>query len=208
MEQRTMVKISAEENIFSIWTFSRKKGSSQKFIFWNRDLEMLEKEGCLLTSDIRSFAKMRLYTMSSDEQAIQITFTWLKSDGYNRVSGVEETIRLPYERFKECLEKSREQSGEYQKLLSMEERQEAKVVFQSRRNLNEVARKKILRRKLGRFLDQHFNWYGTKEIRVTDDSCPYSFFFTEDKGNGKGICGGIILHGQENLRESYYGMHT
>lgn len=208
MNQRTMVKVSAEENTFSIRTFSRKGRSPQRFVFLQKELDMLEEKGYVLTSDIHSFARMELYTTASGAQAVQIIFTWLQDAGGGSISGREETVRLPLEKWKECLEASRNQGGAYQSLLSIEEKHKPQIIFHSRKNLKEVAQRKVLRKKLGRFLDRSFNWHGTKQICITDDFYPYSFFFTEDKGNGKGICGGIILHGQENLPKAYYGIHT
>lgn len=34
------------------------------------------------------------------------------------------------------------------------------------------------------------------------------FFFWEECENDRGICGGIMLHGQEDLRKAYYEIHT
>lgn len=208
MSQRTMVKISAEETTFSMKTFSRAGRSSQRFIFLKKELDMLEEKGHIIVSDIHSFAKMQLYKMDSGMEIIQITFTWLQGTGNNRVSGMEETVRLPYEQLKECMAASEVQNGVYQKLLSIEENRKPKILFRSRQNLKSVVQKKTVRRKLGKFLDRQFNWPGAREICISDDFCPYSFFFTEYRRNGKGICGGIILHGQENLATAYYGMHT
>ncbi len=67
---------------------------------------------------------------------------------------------------------------------------------------------RVIRRKLEKFLGRHFNWRDSDRIIVTDDFAPYSFFFTEMRGKIRGICGEIILHGQEDLKKAYYGMHT
>ena len=37
---------------------------------------------------------------------------------------------------------------------------------------------------------------------------PYSFFFEEYTPYGRGICGGIILHGAEDLAKAQYSVHT
>ncbi len=65
-----------------------------------------------------------------------------------------------------------------------------------------------MRKKLGKFLSCHFAWKDSRKITVTDDFVPYSFFFREERANGTGTCGGIILHNQQNLKKAYYGMHT
>lgn len=208
MNQRTMVKVSAEETVFSIRTFSRERQLSRRFIFLQKELDILEEKQYVIASDIHSFAKMWLDTMDSGMQVVQIAFTWLQEAGAGKVSGTEETIRLPYKKLKECLEKSRNQNGACQRLLSVSENKKPEIEFRSRQNLKEIVKRKALRRKLGKFLSKQFCWYGTKKISITDAACPYSFFFTEDKENEKGICGGIILHGQEDLMTAYYGLHT
>ncbi len=43
---------------------------------------------------------------------------------------------------------------------------------------------------------------------VFDGFVPHSVFFREERPDGTGMCGGIIMHGQENLKKAYYGIHT
>lgn len=117
-------------------------------------------------------------------------------------------MHLPYKKFKEGIEKSSGLGGAGVGLLSVDERGMPQIEFQSRKNLQAVAEIKVLRKKLGGFLDRHFAWKGSRKIVVYDDFVPYSFFFREERVSGTGICGGIILHGQENLKKACYGMHT
>ena len=139
---------------------------------------------------------------------LTVDFTWLSDGGGRRVVGREETLHLPYRQFQEKLEESRKLGGAGVGMLSVDEKGMPKIEFQSRKNLREVAERKVLRRKLGKFLNNHFSWKGSRRIVVYDDFVPYSFFFQEERLNGKGICGGIILHGQEDLKKACYGMHT
>ena len=91
--------------------------------------------------------------------------------------------------------------------LSLEEESRVKVTFQSGRNLKAVAETKALRKKLGKFMADHFQrWKGSRQITVYDDFEPYSFFFQEQTPYGAGMCGGVILHGRENLEKTYYGI--
>ena len=60
----------------------------------------------------------------------------------------------------------------------------------------------------GKFLDQHFNWYNYERIVLTDDYLPYSFFFEGYMVQGAKTCGGVILHGEENIQTAKYGIHT
>ena len=66
----------------------------------------------------------------------------------------------------------------------------------------------MLRKKLGKFLANYLAWKESVRIMVYDDFVPYSFFFREERANGGGMCGGIILHRQEDLKKAYYGIHT
>ena len=67
---------------------------------------------------------------------------------------------------------------------------------------------KAVRRKLIRFLRDNFQWGWSDEVRFYNDFLPYSFFFTEIRGGQQGICGGLILHGREDLNRAYYSIHT
>lgn len=205
---RTLVKITASENSFSLKTISRDYRSPQRFVVLHEELEELETKGHLILSDIRSFAELRLRDSITGDRELQITFSWLSNDGYGSLSGRTETVLLPYSAFLRCLEESRGQNGASYGLLSAEKKKRSVIEFESRRNLKEVTKRKGIRRKLGKFLDLHFNWVSSQAIQIRDDFCPYSFFFTEIRENGTGICGGIILHDQENLKKAHYEIHT
>ncbi len=92
--------------------------------------------------------------------------------------------------------------------LSVPEMLMPRYEFHSRKNLHEVARRPVLRRKLGRVLGRHFQWRGTEKIVIYDDGQPYSFFFEEYTPYGRGICGGIILNSAEDLAKAQYSVHT
>ncbi len=210
MGQRTMIKLSASENCIFIWTVSRGFRSPHRFGISNQKLQVLGDERYAIVSDIHSFAELRLRQSGREEDGdmLDIEFTWLNDNGGRRVSGREEILHVPYREFREAVEKSGRLGGASIGLLSLEEKPAPRIEFQSRRNLQAVAEIKVLRKKLGRFLDDHFAWKGSRRIVVYDDFEPYSFFFREETPGRTGICGGIILHGRENLRKAYYGMHT
>ena len=94
------------------------------------------------------------------------------------------------------------------KLLAMKGARLPKVEFHSREHLKEVVERPVLRKKLGKLLANHLEWRGSIRIMVYDDFVPYSFFFREERDNGTGLCGGIILHGQEDMKKAHYGIHT
>lgn len=210
MGQRTMVKLSASEGCVFLWTVSRGFRSPHRFGISDRELQALEVERHTIVSDIHSFAELRLDRSAKEENVdvLTIDFTWLSDSGFRRVAGREETIHLPYRQLQEKLEESRGLGGAGVGMLSLDEKAAPRIEFQSRNNLREVAERKVLRKKLGRFLNNHFSWKGSRRIVVYDDFVPYSFFFQEERLNGNGICGGIILHGQEDLKKACYGMHT
>lgn len=208
MNQRTMVKISVEENVITLRTFSREYGSPQGFIILRSELEKLKLNKKVIVSDIRPFAILRLQQTPAGLDVIDFDFSWLSDAGGKLLSGREEYVRLPYERFLACIEESLQFKGQYRKILSVPEGNKPKIEFKSRHHLKDVAQRKRLRRQLGKFLNTHFNWVGAQRIFITDESIPYSFFFTEHTARGTGICGGIILHGQDNMKSATYSIHT
>ena len=206
--ERTMVKISAEEDYVSLRTYSRKYGRSGQFVLWRRELDDLGKKGSILSADGYSYARLYLHKNQEGEEVIKIEITWLHSSG-NDLIGHMERISLIYQDFLCCVEDSALSGGKTCRRLSLPECHRPAIEFSSSRNLKKVAQRKGIRRKLGKFLDYNFKWPNTVKILVMDDDCvPYSFFFREERIGGPGICGGIILHGQEDLKKAYYGMHT
>ena len=208
MSNRIMIKLSASEGCIRLRTFSRKHHSPHGFVFTEKELLDLEEKRYITVSDIHSFAKVSLRKSFEQAEILEIEFTWLSDAGGGKVSGRTETVRLSYEKFKASITQSRENSMQI-KMLSLEESGRPKIEFQSRRNLKAVAETKALRKKLGKFLADHFlRWKGSRQITVYDDFEPYSFFFQEQTPYGNGMCGGVILHGRENLEKAYYGIHT
>ena len=208
MNQRTMVKISAEKEVITLQTFSREYRSSQRFFVLRSKLEELNAKGKVIVDDIHSFAILRLCQTPGGLDVIDIKFSWLSDAGGRRLSGKEECVRLSYESFLTCIEESLQLGGQCRKLLSVPAGKKPKIEFSSRHHLKEVVSRKRLRRKLGKFLDQHFDWENAQSIFITDESEPYSFFFTEQTVQGIGICGGIILHGRDNIKNATYSSHT
>lgn len=208
--QRTMMKLSASEESVSLRTVSRGFRSPQRFILLEKELQELEEKRHFIAADIRSFAQMRLEKAGAqgEEDVLEIRFAWLGDTTEGKLSGTEEILRFPWEGFKEGIIRSRSQNGAAVQMLSMKESRNPKVEFRSRENLRAVAGKRVLRRKLGKFLSCHFAWKSSRRIVVFDDFMPYSFFFREERADGNGMCGGIILHGKDDLKKAYYGIHT
>mgnify|MGYP007041158964 FL=1 len=139
---------------------------------------------------------------------LEIRFTWLQEIGAGKVHGWQENIRLPYEPFHVFVENGEDMDGAEWRHLSVPEMLMPRYEFHSRKNLHEVTGCRLLRHKLGKILEQHFQWRGTEKIVLYDDSQPYSFFFEEYTPYGRGICGAVILHGIEDIAKARYSVHT
>ena len=210
MEQRTMVMISADEKFVSIRTYSRKYGRSGQFVLFKRELEELTEKGSLTSIDGFSYARFHLCNGKEEEKVLKIEIVWLKSIGDgDMLSGRAEWLSLIFQEFQDCVEESSLSDGKNCRLLSLPEHRRPSIDFSGSRNLEKVVCRKGIRKKLGKFLDRNFRWPDAVRIVVSDDMwTPYSFFFQEERANGTGICGGIILHGQEDIKKAYYGIHT
>lgn len=214
MNDRTMLMISASGRCVSLRTFSRKYCSPHRFIIPEDELERLEDCGDILASDILSFAKLSVrQTWHGD--ILEIRFTWLDDAGGGKVSGMTESVRVPYGEFVKAVEESRKNSVQA-RLLSMKDTGRPKIEFQGGENLRAVVQSKPLRKKLGKFLSRNFaGWEGSRLFSLYNDYDRYSFFFKEQTVHGIGMCGGVILHGLEkypdgrlDTRKAHYEIHT
>ena len=82
------------------------------------------------------------------------------------------------------------------------------IHFDAPNNLKNVLAVPLLRRRLVRFLRDHFHWRNGGEVRFFDDCDPFSFTFREYLPGRTGLCGGVILHREEELKNAYYSLHT
>ena len=209
MNNRTMATVYVDRDSISLKTRSRSGCSPQYFIILKKELQRLEEKKYLITKDIHSYAELRLCDAVGGAKVLEFSFTWLKDAGRDSVSGYTERIRLPYEPFRAYAAGEEETvDGTRWRLLSIPEQNRPKLEFHSRKNLKAVVENPILRHKLGKFLDQHFHWYNYERIVLTDDYLPYSFFFEGYMVQGAKTCGGVILHGEENIQTAKYGIHT
>lgn len=208
MNNQTMVKVAVSKDALSLKMVSPDFKSPHRFIILKSEMRELEERKHLIVADIHSFIKMRKLHTVDGEEFIQMTCSWLWRSNDNILSGREESIRLPYGLFQESAFDAGAMEGREWKLLSIPVPNWPKIEFQSRHNLKKVIENPMLRSKLGRFLDKSFNWVDYRSIIVTDDFLPYSFTFRGYTQYGGGVCGGIILTKQEDLRKSYYSLHT
>lgn len=208
MTNRIMLRAHADENTIQFRTVSAHMKSPQRFYVTYDELDRLQRDGRILTNDIHSFVQIRL-----DRRRDRITFefTWLTGRGFDRVEGVEQTVRLRWSAFRAFLETCRQPDGPKDfKAISLDvSRHRPQLVFDGNRaNLKAAIGDPLVRRKLGKALMTNFNWPDADEIHLYNDFTPYSFFFREFRGGQALMCGGLILHGQEDMNKAYYGIHT
>lgn len=208
MTNRILLHAHADENTIQFRTVSARMKSPQRFFITYGELDRLQSDGCIITSDIHSFVHIRL-----DERRDRITFdfTWLTGRSFGRVEGNEQTIILHWSSFRAFLEDCRDPDGlkEYKALSLDISKHRPRLVFDGNRaNLKAAIGNPLVRRKLGKALMTNFQWPDADEIHLYNDFSPYSFFFREFRGGKSCLCGGLILHGQEDMGKAYYGIHT
>ena len=205
MSNRILVKVSVQKHNIVFRTITRKEKSPHSFYVRWDDLERMEKDGTQIVTDCGSFAVLRYDKV---RQRISVQFSWLSKNGDSLV-GRREDIHLSYIALKAFIEENGSDPAVTQwKTLSIEVSKNPRLVFCGTSNLREVVADKKIRRKLSRFLRDHFKWEKTEKICFYDDSLPYSFYFKEFSAGQPGLCGGLILHGQDNMETAYYAIHT
>ena len=95
-----MATVYVDQDSISVKTRSRKSCSPQRFTILKKELQRLEEKKYLITKDIHSYAELRLCDAVGGVKMLELSFTWLKDAGRDRVSGYTERVRLPYESFR------------------------------------------------------------------------------------------------------------
>lgn len=205
MTDRTLVKITKSPISLDFRTIRFGRKSSRQFNIFRDDILKLKNIHTVVVENCGDFAILRRDQCS---RTISIQFTWLSS-ARGQVRGWEETVTLPYDSFLDFAERNKQSGGsEKWALLSLKTKNSPKLVFCEQKSLCAAIKNKTVRRKLFRFLRSNFRWQGTDEIRLYDDFVPYSFSFQEFVNGTPGICGRLILHGQDDLTKAYYSIHT
>ena len=206
MNDRILVKAYANEHGIDFRTITRARKSPHRFYVLRSVLARLEREPYLVAHDIYSFAVLR---RDSYRGTLTIDFTWLKGTA-RALSGREETVILPYAELMEFVAASAQEGGpETWRALSMDvSTRRPQLVFEAKETLHSVIENATIRRKLFRSLNQQFRWPDSDRISFYNDFAPYSFFFRETRRGKDGICGGLILHNQEDMSKAYYSVHT
>ena len=208
MTDRILLHAHADENTIQLRTVSARVKSPRRFYVTYDELDRLQREGHIISNDIHCFLQARL---DERRDLAAFDFTWLAGHCFDRVEGFEQTVRIRWAPFREFLENCRQPDGPRDfKALSLDvSRHRPRLVFDGNRaNLRAAIGNPLIRRRLGKALMSNFNWPGADEIHLTNDFVPYSFFFREFQGGRACMCGGLILHGQEDMGKAYYGIHT
>lgn len=203
-----MLHACANEHSISFQTFNARMRSPHWFYVCYEDFDRLKRDGCIITSDIRSFVRIRL---DKWRDLITFGFTWLSGYGNGRVEGTEQTVTIRWSDFNAFLERCRQSGGNKNfKALSIDTSKfRPRLVFDgSKDNLRAAIGNPNIRHKLSKALVSNFNWSDSDEIHIYNDFIPHSFFFKEFRRGQAGICGGLILHNQDDLRRMAYGIHT
>ena len=196
---RILLKIRNDGTGCWFHTVSRNRKGYKNLFISKQTAEQFTEKKAIPVFDGQHFA--RIQYISSNK--VEIRFFWMFSTGDHTFKGFEENVRIPREIFEQVLE----QEGKY-KCLSEKGKSYPQIEFRSKNNLSAAVANKTVRKKLSRFFVDHFVWPGSDKIIIYDDFVSYSFYFEEYKGDTCGICGGIILHGQDNLATAHYEIHT
>lgn len=207
MTDRILFRAEAGEYGLDVRTVSARMKSRRFWICYDA-FDQLEEDGSVIRSDIHSFAKIRL---DRKHDRLSIGFAWLEGHSFGRVDGWEQEVDLRWSKFRDFLDACRQPDGpkEFKAVSLGPRRDRPRLVFDgSRTNLRAAVADRRIRHKLGKVLMANFNWPDAEEIYLYNDFVPYSFFFREFRDGQPLMCGGLILHGQENMEKAYYGLHT
>ena len=206
MNDRILVKAYANEHGIDFRTITRAQKSPHRFYILRSILARLERKPYIVAHDIYSFAVLR---RDSYRGTLEISFTWLRGTA-RALSGREETVTLPYDKLMEFVAASAQEDGpETWRALSLDvSKRRPQLVFEAKETLHSVIENATIRHKLFRCLNNQFRWPDSDRISFYNDFTPFSFFFRETRRGQQGICGGLILHGQEDMSKAYYSVHT
>ncbi len=203
---RVLIKVSADRYCIRFRVINPDLKPHQSFSIFRDNFKALEDSSEVIARDGASFAVLR---KNAYADTVSIQFTWLSCSCGGQLMGWEQTVKLPFEGLRDFVKESAGENGPSEwAVLSIVPRERPQFVFHGKENLHAALENKTVRRKLVRVLRDNFQWKGTDEICFYNDFSPYSFTFREFKSGYPGMCGGLILHGQEDLAKAYYSIHT
>lgn len=203
---RTMVKARCIADGIEFRTFSKAAGNSNGFYVFRSTFEDLEALGYVIRCDSNSYA---VFQRDDFDGTVGIQFDWLSHSG-DRFVGRRKTVVLDHGKLMAFVRASARDGGpkEWRCLSLPLRRKRPRLIFRCQERLRECLGNKTVRRKLTKFLRCNFNWPKSERIEFYTDFVPYSFFFQEFCGGKNVMCGGLILHEQEDMSRAYYSIHT
>ena len=207
--KRTMLKVRVSDDFLIFRTVSRARKSSELYV--QRDALSPLTEGKRVV--LNEYSHFCVMTPIERDNTICMEFYWISPTSGSGFSGWQQTLKISRERFLYFLEDSKAEYGSKEwSALSDDAPHYPRLIFRKCRSLEQAMGNPLVRRKLTKFLRDNFHWLNTDEIVFSGDFVPYSFFFREYRrgkdGLEEGMCGGLILHNQEDMRKAYYSTHT
>ena len=202
MNNRTLFKLSQSDDCLYFRTISN-KWKSMRFIISKEEWNSFINRGYYVTADINNFAQ---FILEENMDRVTIRFYWLSVSDNGDVKGYSEIIKIRYSDIAAAIA-----NGEDYRALSIDEsNRRPHYEFNCREKLHSVIENKIVKRKFIKVLQNHFHWPDTKTITFYSDSMPYSFFWQEERRDGRrGMCGGLIFHNHDgDLSKAQYSVHT
>jgi hypothetical protein len=206
MTNPTLLKLCGNSDYLMLRPVTRENAGKRKNFFAAKiELLRLDNEHEITLND---GADHTIFQRSPAEDAVRIIFYWLTEHSDGTPTGRKEETEIRYSELRAFLERCTDRNTRTCSILSLPDDRWPRIVFYSQRNLKEVTASKMLRRKLSKFLRNAFHWPRATEIRLYDDFLPGSFLFTEYVGDKIGTEGGVVLHGYDKPKTSYYSLHT
>jgi len=204
MNQRTLVKVSAREYCIGFRTISQLRKPAHQFLIPRTTLEELESRPEITGHDGHSFAILR---HDIPNGTLNIDFSWLDWYGNDQLRGWEERVTLPYDTLMDFMRNSVQEGAPQEwHVLSMQTVRTPKFTFHDKAGLHTCLENRTVRKKLARALRDNFRDLDC--VVFYHDFEKYSFFFQSYWGEKMCTCGGLILHGQDNLKTASYSVHT
>ena len=206
MDDRVMIKATTTEHCVCFRTVSAARKSPRSFYIQRDDLLKLRQHSYLVVNDIHCFAEI----YREIDARVTIRFYWLSEHGGDgKMDGWNQIVTLPLGKLLDFAERGGigDNPGKWT-VLSLKDTYSPKIVFVDTRNLKQAVANLTIRHKLAKFLSENFHYRNATEIRLFNDFVPYSFFFREMRNGSEGMCGGVILHGQNDLKKAKYSIHT
>jgi hypothetical protein len=199
----TKISLRKTEHSLCIQTYSKAHGKSDNFyISLDKIRTLLNTGSDFKAKDIYSYCSVWMYN-----GVINISISWLDASGRSPklLKGRIEEITIDETKFRDFFYSDKEQI----KLLSLSDKKPTtKLHFKSEKNLRNVLKNKMLRKKFAKKIMNNFYLATVKEVTFYDDHYnDYSFEFIKHHPQIS-INGGLIFHMEDDICKGRYSTHT